>query len=90
MGKGQRKWTIREDIAIIALSKKIGNKWNTISEHLENRTSTSIRNRWQRLQRAEKIKNGGYIIDRNGKRVDKFYNNCTKCLKPLRGHVCPY
>jgi hypothetical protein len=90
MGKDQRKWSIHEDITIITLSKMIGNKWTTISEHLENRTSNSVRNRWQRLQRAEKLKNGGHFIDRNGNKVDKFFYTCTKCSKPLRGHTCPY
>ncbi len=83
-------WTVDEDNIIINISIIYGNKWKLISKHLPNRTTTAIRNRWQRIERAQKLKNGK-TIKFGGKRnrtFDKLTNKCTKCGEFKRGHTC--
>lgn len=49
-------WTVDENNIIINMSIIYGNKWTLISKHLPDRTTTAIRNRWQRIERAQKLK----------------------------------
>ena len=83
-------WTVVEDNIIINMSIIYGNKWKLISRHLPNRTITAIRNRWQRIERAQKLKNGK-TIKFGGKRNRTFHKliyKCTKCGEFKRGHTC--
>lgn len=84
-------WTVDEDNIIINMSIIYGNKWTLISKHLPDRTTTTaIRNRWQRIERALKLKNG-HIIKFGGKKNRTFHKliyKCTKCGEFKRGHTC--
>ena len=83
-------WTVDEDNIIINMSIIYGNKWKLISKHLPNRTITAIRNRWQRIERAQKLKNGKTI--KFGGKLNRTYNKlsyiCHKCGEFKRGHTC--
>lgn len=68
-----RKWEPEEDVEILRLVAEHGKKWNLFEQnHFHERSSASIRNRWQRLQRYSSTNT----------------NKCKRCGKPRRGHTC--
>lgn len=48
------EWTLEEDIQILALKKKYGNRWSLISKVLRGRTENSVKNRWKSIFRKNK------------------------------------
>ena len=42
-----------DDLTILRLHGEIGPKWQQIAEHLPGRSTASIRNRFQRIQRGQ-------------------------------------
>ena len=42
----KRKWTIEEDIAIVKLHRKHGNRWCEIAKGVEGRTDNAVKNRY--------------------------------------------
>ena len=73
-----RAWEPEEDRLIIELLAKLGPRWSKISKMLPNRTISSIRNRWQRIDKGRKLRDEGKLSK----------NRCNVCGQPKRGHVC--
>ena len=42
----KRKWTAEEDIAIVKLHRKYGNRWCEIAKEIEGRTDNAVKNRF--------------------------------------------
>ena len=75
-----RAWEPEEDQLIIRLLNELGPKWSKIVEQLPGRSVSSVRNRWQRIDKGNKLREAG----------KESKNRCQQCGKPKRGHVCPY
>ena len=57
---------------------KEGSKWSKIVQRLPGRTVSSVRNRWQRIEKGRKLREKGQVSK----------NRCHACGQPKRGHVC--
>ena len=55
-----------------------GPKWKHIVKKLPGRTVSSVRNRWQRIEKGRKLREEG----------QEFKNRCHACGQPKRGHIC--
>jgi len=73
-----KPWEPEEDRLIIELLATLGPKWSKIVKALPGRSISSIRNRWQRIEKGRKLQEEGKI----------FKNRCPVCGQPKRGHVC--
>ena len=74
-----KAWEPEEDRLIIELLSTLGPRWNQIKSRIPHRSVSSIRNRWQRIDRGRKMKEAGRLV--NG-------TKCEVCGEPKRGHVC--
>lgn len=63
---------------IIELLSALGPRWSKIVKALPSRSISSIRNRWQRIDKGKRMQEEG--------KVSK--NRCQVCGEPKRGHVC--
>lgn len=73
-----RAWEPEEDALILKLVGEIGTKWKTINKNLVNRTTSSVRNRYARIKRGEKLIQEGAALK----------NRCHACGEIKRGHIC--
>lgn len=73
-----RAWEPEEDQTIIELLDKFGPKWSKIVQQLPGRSVSSVRNRWQRIEKGRKLRMAG----------QESKNRCQQCGEPKRGHVC--
>lgn len=73
-----RVWAPEEDRLIIEMLAQHGSRWAKIVKELPGRTISSVRNRWQRIDRGRRITQSG--------KVSK--NRCQWCGQPKRGHLC--
>ena len=73
-----RAWDPEEDRLIIEMLSQHGPRWAKIVKELPGRTISSIRCRWQRIDRGRRISQSGA-----GSK-----NHCQWCGQPKRGHVC--
>lgn len=73
-----RAWDPEEDNIIITLLGQLGPKWSRIVQQLPGRTVSSVRNRWQRIEKGRKLREAG----------QESKNRCQRCGQPKRGHVC--
>lgn len=73
-----KPWTPEEDHVILALHAADGPKWSVIVQSLPGRTISSVRNRWQRLEKGRKMREEGR----------ETRNRCHACGQPKRGHIC--
>ena len=71
-------WAPEEDHIILEMHKAEGPKWSKIVQRLPNRTVSSVRNRWQRIEKGRKLREDGV----------ESKNRCHACGLPKRGHVC--
>lgn len=82
-GKGSKKdvpmWTVEEDLLILQLVERHGKRWSKIAAHLPERTDNGVRNRWNRMERAQVL--------RQSRGPDAGYR-CRRCGQPKRGHIC--
>lgn len=69
-------WSLEENNKLLELIRTRGTKWSVISEYFPNRTHSSIRNRFLRMNPSV-----------SHKRLKKC-NKCTKCGEIKRGHIC--
>ena len=72
-------WTVEEDLLILQLVDQHGKKWSKIAAHLPGRTDNGVRNRWNRMERAQVIKQ---------RRPAGAGYRCRRCGEPKRGHIC--
>ena len=54
-----KAWDPEEDDIIMSMHAKEGPKWKKIVEHLPGRTVSSVRNRWQRIEKGRKLREAG-------------------------------
>lgn len=73
-----KAWEPEEDRLIIELLGELGPRWSKIVQALPGRTISSIRNRWQRIEKGRKLLEEGA----------ESKNRCQICGEPKRGHVC--
>ena len=73
-----RQWEPEEDQLILHLLQQLGPKWSRIVQQLPGRTISSVRNRWQRIDKGRKLREAG----------QQSKNRCQQCGQPKRGHVC--
>ena len=75
-----KAWEPEEDQIIMEMLDRLGPKWSKIVQRLPGRTVSSVRNRWQRIDKGRRLREAGH----------ESKNRCQQCGKPKRGHVCPY
>jgi len=73
-----KAWDPEEDQIIIEMLERLGPKWSKIVQRLPGRTVSSVRNRWQRIDKGRRLREAGH----------ESKNRCQQCGKPKRGHVC--
>jgi len=80
-----RVWTPEEDELILELVAGFDRQvpWKTIQNRFTDRTRSSIRNRYQRIRKGEKIRNEGGVGG-----IRKAKNRCHACGELRIGHVC--
>jgi len=71
-------WAPEEDQIILDMVAAEGPKWSRIVMRLPGRTVSSVRNRWQRIEKGRKLREAGI----------ESKNRCHQCGEPKRGHVC--
>jgi len=72
-------WTVEEDLLILQLVEKHGKRWSKIALHLPGRTDNGVRNRWNRMERAQVLRQ---------RRGPEAGYRCRRCGQPKRGHIC--
>ena len=73
-----KAWEPEEDQIILTMVGTEGPKWKSIVKQLPGRTVSSVRNRWQRIEKGRKLREDG----------TELKNRCHACGKPKRGHIC--
>mmetsp|Transcript_42462 Transcript_42462/g.133212 ORF Transcript_42462/g.133212 Transcript_42462/m.133212 type:complete len:182 (-) Transcript_42462:77-622(-) len=73
-------WTVEEDLLIVDLVETIGKRWNRIAAALPGRTENGVRNRWNRMEKAQQVRKD---------KGDGHGYRCGRCGQPKRGHICP-
>jgi len=76
--ENMKAWEPEEDRIIIELLGELGPRWSKIVKALPGRSISSIRNRWQRIDKGRKLRDEGH----------QSKNRCNICGEPKRGHVC--
>ena len=76
--ENMQAWSPEEDHIIIQMVNTDGPKWSRIVQELPGRTVSSVRNRWQRIEKGRKLREAGV----------ESKNRCHACGQPKRGHVC--
>lgn len=73
-------WTAEEDESILSLVEQHGKRWSKIAASLPGRSDNGVRNRWNRIERANAM--------REAKGPDVGGYRCRRCGLPKRGHTC--
>ena len=81
-------WTIEEDEQLKYYISLHGTKWKKICSIMVSKTPTALRNRYQRIEKRNKLINGETITFRNKTYHKKQLNKCKKCEEIKRGHTC--
>lgn len=76
--ESMKAWEPEEDQLIIDLVSRLGFKWKHIIENFPGRTTASLRNRYSRIKKGEKMIAEGANLK----------NRCHACGELKRGHVC--
>ena len=73
MKNDMEPWTAEEDVLLLAAIKRHGTSWKRIEPIFPTRTTSSFRNRYQRILIGKK---------------ERGKNRCLRCGKIKRGHTC--
>ena len=76
--ENMKAWEPEEDHIIMQMVLQEGPKWKLIVKQLPGRTVSSVRNRWQRIEKGRKLRDEGAELK----------NRCHACGEPKRGHIC--
>jgi len=76
--ENMKAWEPDEDRMILEMLDLLGPKWSKIVQKLPGRSISSVRNRWQRIEKGRKLREAG----------ESLKNRCQQCGQPKRGHVC--
>lgn len=76
--ENMKAWAPEEDHIILEMHEHEGPKWSKIVQRLPGRTISSVRNRWQRIEKGRKLREQG----------KESKNKCHSCGQLKRGHVC--
>ena len=76
--ENMKAWAPEEDHIILEMHASEGPKWSKIVQRLPGRTVSSVRNRWQRIEKGRKLREMG----------KESKNRCHACGQLKRGHVC--
>jgi hypothetical protein len=76
--ENMKAWAPEEDHIILEMHQSEGPKWSKIVQRLPGRTISSVRNRWQRIEKGRKLREQG----------KESKNKCHACGQLKRGHVC--
>ena len=76
--ENMQAWSPEEDTIILDMHIELGPSWSKIVQRLPGRTVSSVRNRWQRIEKGRKQREAGVPSK----------NRCHACGLPKRGHVC--
>jgi len=71
-------WAPEEDQLILEMYANEGPRWSKMASKLPGRTTSSVRNRWQRIEQGRKMREAG----------QQSRNRCHLCGQPKKGHVC--
>jgi len=74
-----RAWDPEEDTIIMEMVNTDGPKWKQIVKRLPGRTVSSVRNRYQRIEKGRKLREDPNVT---------LKNRCHLCGLPKRGHIC--
>ena len=76
--ENMKAWEPEEDHMIMMMVQTEGPKWKQIVKKLPGRTVSSVRNRYQRIEKGRKLREEG----------TELKNRCHACGQPKRGHIC--
>ena len=54
-----KAWEPEEDQIIMEMLERLGPKWSKIVQRLPGRTVSSVRNRWQRIDKGRRLREAG-------------------------------
>ena len=77
-GAAQQAWEPEEDQIILEMVQREGPKWKLIVQKLPGRTVSSVRGRWQRIEKGRRLREEGTVLK----------NRCHACGQPKKGHIC--
>lgn len=72
-------WTMEEDLFIMDMVEQYGKRWSKIAAQMPGRTDNGVRNRWNRMEKAQSLRE---------LRGPRYGYRCRRCGQPKRGHTC--